>query len=160
MIGTTSANVPELIGDMDDIVARLSPALSGKILEGIRLQASTLNALEGARHEDNEFRSMCRMLQEIELFLVVQYALKRGDIGHLRQIVDPLIIAFFGAGQQIYGREMLFYRCNLHSSVNSDELQYAILASGRINWSGRQNGFKAIDLGPCCGYARTLSVSR
>jgi len=157
MIEDTSATVPELVGDMDDIVARLSPSMFSEIIEEIRLQAFTLDAWEGARHKDVEFRSMCRMLQEIELFLVVQYAVKRGDIGHLRRIVDPLIIAFFGAGQQNYGREMLFYRWNLHSSVNSDELQYAILASGLVNWSGRRDTFKAIDLGleHLNGYCKT-----
>jgi hypothetical protein len=71
LIEMTSATVPEFMGDMDDIVARLPPALFGEIIEEIRLQAFTLEAWEGTHHKDIEFRSMCRMLQEVELFLVV-----------------------------------------------------------------------------------------
>jgi hypothetical protein len=32
------------------------------------------------------------MLQEIELFLTVRYAVKHADIGLLRYLVDPLIV--------------------------------------------------------------------
>jgi len=71
MMDITSITVPELVGDMDDIVARLSPSMFGEIIEEIRLQAFTLDAWEGAHHEDIEFCPMCRMLQAIELFLVV-----------------------------------------------------------------------------------------
>ena len=53
---------------------------------------------------------MCRMLQEIEVFLTTRHAIKHGDIGLLRRMVDPLIVLFLGAGQWNYDHEMLFYR--------------------------------------------------
>lgn len=40
---------------------------------------------------------MCRYIQEIETFLTLQYAIKRGDIGVLQSLLDLLII-FTGAG--------------------------------------------------------------
>lgn len=89
---------------------------------------------------------MCRMLQELELFLTVRHAVKNGDIGMLRRLVDPLIILFNGAGQHNYVREMLYYRWLL-SPANTPELQHAILASGLVNWHGRSNTHKPTDLG-------------
>jgi|SRR6266536_3487110 len=41
---------------------------------------------------------------------------------------------------------MLFYRWNL-SSMNTSELQRAILASGLVNWPGKPTANKTIDLG-------------
>jgi hypothetical protein len=41
---------------------------------------------------------------------------------------------------------MLFYRWNL-TSVNSPELQHALLSSGLVNWTGAPNTYKPIDLG-------------
>ena len=64
----------------------------------------------------------------------------------LQRLIDPLIVFFFGASQHNYGREMLFYRWNL-TSVNSPELQHAILSSGLVNWLGAPDRHKAIDLG-------------
>ena len=89
---------------------------------------------------------MCRMLQEIELFLTVRHAVKYSDIGMLRRLIDPLAVVFFGAGQHNYGREMLYYRWLL-SDVSSPELQHSILSSGLVNWTGKPGGFKAVDLG-------------
>jgi hypothetical protein len=95
--------------------------------------------------EGVDFRTMCRMLQEVELFLVIRWAVKRGDIGMLRRIVDPLIIVFHSASQHNYSREMLQYRYLL-SDASIDELQHAVLASGLVNWLGREDTFKPIDL--------------
>ena len=92
-----------------------------------------------------EFRTMCRLLQEVELFLTVRHAVKHGDVGMLRRVVDPLVVVFFGAGQHNYGREMLYYRWLL-SDVNTPELQHAILAAGLVNWPGRATADKPIDL--------------
>lgn len=94
---------------------------------------------------DVDFRTMCRLLQEVELFLTVRHGVKHGDIGLLRRLVDPLAVVFFGASQHNYGREMLFYRWNW-SSANTPTLQRAILASGLVNWPGRSSTFKPIDL--------------
>lgn len=88
---------------------------------------------------------MVRLLQEVELFLTVRHAVKHGDIGLLRRVVDLLIVVFFGASQSNYGQEMLYYRWHL-SSDNTPELQRAILSSGLVNWSGRAGSFKPIDL--------------
>ena len=88
---------------------------------------------------------MCRMLQEIKLFLTVRYTVKHGNIGLLRRLVDLLIVVFFGATQHNYGREMLFYRWNL-TSVNSSELQHAILASRLVNQPSVADTYKPIDL--------------
>lgn len=116
-----------------------------ELVEDVRIAAFTLTAWRDG--SDIEYRTMCRMLQETELFLTVRHAVKYADVGLLRYVVDPLIPLFFGAGQANYGHEMLFYRWNLLSNVNTPELQHAILASGLVNWSGLHNSYKPIDLG-------------
>lgn len=128
------------------VICQLTANQFMELVEDVRLAAFTLDAWRGDKHTDVEFRTMCRMLQEIELFLTVRHAVKHADIGLLRYLIDPLIVTFFGASQNNYGHEMLFYRWNL-SSVNTPELQHAILASGLVNWHGRATTHKAIDLG-------------
>ncbi|KIV98311.1 uncharacterized protein PV09_09843 [Verruconis gallopava] len=128
-------------------IAHLPPAILLEVMDDIQNTAFTRQAWYGTEDGQNtEFRSMCRLLQEVELFLIVRYAVKHGDIGLLRRVVDPLIIVFFGAGQRNYGREMIYYRWLL-SPACSDTLQHAILASGLVNWQGAADTFKAIDLG-------------
>jgi hypothetical protein len=100
---------------------------------------------EGVTHHDTEFRTICRMLQEIELFLCSQYAVKHADIGLMRRNVEPLAVSFFGAGQFKYDHEMLYYRWVL-SPACASELQKAILASGLVNMSARPDEHKATDL--------------
>jgi hypothetical protein len=137
--------------EIDEVICSLTPDEFLKLVEEVRLRAFTLDAWQGKgpdkkEHNDTEFRTMCRMLQEIELFLTVHHATKHADIGMLRRLVDPLIVYFFGASQHNYGREMLYYRWLL-SPVNTPELQHAILASGIVNWQGSHSSNKAIDRG-------------
>jgi hypothetical protein len=138
---------PNLKSDDDAAAAisKLSPTHFNSLVEAVRLAAFTVDAWSGDGHSDTEFRTMCRMLQEVELFLTVRHAVKCADIGLLRRVVDPLIVMFFGASQHNYGMEMLFYRWLL-SPVNSPQLQHAILASGLVNWLGREKSHKPIDL--------------
>jgi len=72
--------------------------------------------------------------------------LKHGYIILFRYIINPLIIYFLGASQYNYVYKILFYRWNL-TSINTPELQRAILASGLVNWLGKSASNKAIDLG-------------
>ena len=148
-VGDLSFERPD---EMDKIINNLSPTAYLQLVDDVRLSAFTLTAWKGVDPEnkqpiaDIEFRTMCRMLQEVELFLTMRHAIKHGDIGLLRYLVDPLIIHFLGTSQYNYGYEMLFYRWNL-SPVNTPELQRAILASGLVNWQGKSTTNKPIDLG-------------
>ncbi|KAF2669316.1 hypothetical protein BT63DRAFT_440007 [Microthyrium microscopicum] len=137
--------VPELL---KSCINRLSMEQFDEIIEDVRQTAFTREAWDGRPDgsDDIEFRTMCRYLQEIELLLTMRYALRYGDIGLLRLLVDPLTIHFYGTGQNNYGDEMLWLRWNL-SDVNTPELQRSILASSLVNWEGRKNSFKPMDLG-------------
>lgn len=131
---------------MDIVSARIETLTPGQfydVVEDVRMAAFIPEAWSDGT--DIEYRNMCRMLQEIEAFLTIRHAIKQGDVGILRYMVDPLILFFFGAGQSNYGHEMLFYRWNL-SPANTPELQHAILASGLVNWTGLPNSNKPIDL--------------
>jgi hypothetical protein len=130
----------------DQLISRLTPDQFLELVKDVQQQAFTLEAWNGKGHTDPNFKTMCRMLQQIELFLTVSSSIKHGDIGLLRYLVDPLIVHFLGASQWNYGHEMLFYRWNL-SPANSPELQHAILSSGIVNWHGQRSTHKPIDLG-------------
>ncbi len=112
--------------DLDTIIRIFNRTAYLQLVDDVRLTTFILNAWQGVSSksnpiEDIEFRIMCRILQEVELFLTVRHAVKYGDIGLLRRVVDLLIIYFLGASQYNYGYKMLFYRWNL-SSVNTSEL--------------------------------------
>ena len=132
------------IEEIDEAIQSLTASQFLEVVEEVRIAAFTRDAWL-APDVDVDYRTMCRFLQEVELFLVVRQVVKYGDIGMLRRMVDPLIVVFFGASQHNYGREMLHYRWNL-SSANAPELQRAILSSGLVNWVGRESTFKPIDL--------------
>ncbi|KAF1936991.1 hypothetical protein EJ02DRAFT_478313 [Clathrospora elynae] len=130
--------------DLNTAVGALTAEQFNEAVEENRLRAFT-RAAWGDADVDAEYRTMYCFLQEGELFLTVRPAVKRGDNGILRPLVDPLAVIFFRSDQHNYGRDMLFYRWHL-SSVNTEELQRSILASGLVNWLGRPNTFKHIDL--------------
>ena len=137
----------ENLDSMDDAISKLTPVQYMELVEDVRVAAFTQEAWGGDGHSDTEFQTMCRMLQEIEVFLTTRHAIKHGDIGLLRRMVDPLIVLFLGAGQWNYGHEMLFYRWLLSKDVCTPELQHAILASGIVNWPGKESTHKPVDLG-------------
>lgn len=106
--------------------------------------AFSRSAWHGKGIEDLEFVTMCRFLQEALLFMELQHAVKFGDIGLLRRLVDPLAVMFFGSDQHKYGYEMLHLRWLLHHA--HVELQHAVLAGGLVNERGEEGGFLAIDI--------------
>ena len=132
---------------INEVIGKLTPVQYVELVEDVRMTAFTAAAWAGNGHSDIEFQTMCRMLQEIELFLTTRHAIKHGDIGLLRRTIDPLIVFFLGASQWNYGHEMLFYRWLLSKDVCTPELQHAILASGIVNWPGKEYTHKPVDLG-------------
>jgi hypothetical protein len=144
LLTTVSRDKSGRFEELDLVIQGLTATQFCDIVEEVRLAAFTRDAWNGS-DASIDYRTMCRFLQEVELFIIVRHAVKRGDIGMLRRMVDPLIVVFFGAAQHNYGREMLHYRWNL-SRANTSELQQAILSSGLVNWLGRESTFKPIDL--------------
>lgn len=143
---------------IEHIISELTPDVFIQLLEDVRLTAFDPNIWiepkklpweidDPAGAKDPQFLTMCRLLQEIELFLMVRHAVKYGDWGFLRYLVDPLIIEFIGAGQTNYASEMLYYRWLLTDKVCDKVLQEAILKSALVNWKKKEHSFKATDLG-------------
>jgi hypothetical protein len=116
----SNSNSLERIEFVNDAIGLLSPDQFLQLVEDVRVVALTGEAWSIDR-PDVEFRTMCRMLREVELFLTVRHAIKYGDIGLLRHLVGPLVVFFFGAAQYNYGYEMLYYYWCL-SKVNTPEL--------------------------------------
>jgi hypothetical protein len=74
----------------------VSPLQFIEIVEEIRLAAFTRSVWTNLV-VDIDYCTMCCFLQEVELFLSVRYAVKYGDIGMLRRMVNLLAVVFFGA---------------------------------------------------------------
>ena len=130
----------------DEAIRRLTPSQYMDTLRTVYRKVFTFSAWTGAGDFRGEFTTMCRFLQEVELFLLLRHAVKHGSIGIIRRLVDPLIVFFFGSGQSRYGHEMLHLRWLLSDGVTSPSLQHAILASGLVNILGKPDTFQAIDL--------------
>lgn len=132
----------------DAAIASLSQEEFQAITEEIRLKAFTLDAWSSASQapHDKEFQSMCRYLQEVEMFYTLKTAIKHGDVGMLRRLVPRLSAMFFGAGQYKYGHEMLHLNWLLSDAVSAPHIQRAILAGSLVNLKGLPNTWKPIDL--------------
>ena len=124
---------------------RMSPESILRAIDEVRSRIFTYDAWVG-KGRDGEYTTMCRFLQEIELFLTLRHAIKHGDIGVIRRMLEPLTIFFFGAEQHKYGYEMLHLRWLMTDGVSDPALQRSILASGLVNTSGRPDSFQAFDL--------------
>ena len=130
--------------DIDAVVRSLSADDFDRHVDSVCEMALSRDAWIGKGLENHDFVSMCRYLQEVMLFLQLQYAVKFGDIGLLDRLIDPLAVVFLGSGQSQYGYEMLHLRRILH---NGDaELRRAVLACGLVNERGKPDSFKPIDL--------------
>ena len=130
----------------DTAIAGLSPDQYMDILEAIRCRVFTSASWNGRADPHGEFTTQCRFLQEIELFLLLRSAIKRGDVGLIRRLVTPLSVFFFGSEQHRYGYEMMHLRWLLSDKVCEPVLQRAILASGLVNLNGLRDTFTAVDL--------------
>jgi hypothetical protein len=126
-------------------ITNLTPEQVLDAVDHVYNQAFTTEAWDGNDTHDKEFVSMTRYLQEVELFLVLRHAIRHGDIGIIRRLVDLLIVTFFGAEQHKYGHEMLHLRWLLSDSVSTPELQRAILSAMLVNINGKPDGFRGTD---------------
>ena len=138
----TDQNLADTYGEE---LQRLSPESILCAINEVRSRIFTDDAWTGTGR-DGEYTTMCRFLQEIELFLTFQHAIKHGDIGLIRRMLEPLAIFFYGAEQHKYGYEMLHLRWLISDGVSNPALQRSILASGLVNISGRHDLFQAFDL--------------
>ena len=126
-------------------IMNLTPEQVLEAVDHVYDQAFTMKAWDGFDTRDKEFVSMVRYIQEAETFLVLRHAIRHGDIGIIRRLVDKLVIIFFGAEQHKYGHEMLHLRWLLSDGVSTPELQRAILASMLANINGKIDGFRGTD---------------
>jgi hypothetical protein len=129
-----------------EALERLAPEDFLTAVDMVRTRVFTYDSWTGNGHADGEFTSLCRFLQEIELFLLLRYAVKFGDVGIIRRLVGPLCVFFYGAEHRKYGYEMLHLRWLLSDGVSDMALQRSILASGLVNISQRCDSFQAFDL--------------
>ncbi|KAK7752206.1 hypothetical protein SLS62_005740 [Diatrype stigma] len=98
-------------------------------------------------HIDLEFRSQCRLMQCVEIFLTIHEAVRQGDFGLLRDIIPQLPIIFWGGRSFNYGPEMLYFAWLLHPDVCHDgATRDAILKGGLIRCITAGSKYKAIDL--------------
>jgi uncharacterized protein DUF6589 len=86
----TDRNLAHTYGEQ---LQRMSPESIMRAIDEVRSQIFTLDAWTGTGR-DGEYTTMCRFLQEIELFLTFRHAVKHGDIGLIRRMLEPLAVFF------------------------------------------------------------------
>ena len=155
----------DLRSEHDAAISRLSVDTLRNLVDDVYEAAFTREAWlgresPGCESPDIEFRSMCRLLQNLALFRQLRYAVRYGDIGLIERLVDPLAVMFASTGQHKYAQEMLHLRWLLSDAVDP-VLRKAVLAAGLVNETGKPDGFKPIDLAlehvNCC-YAKDIKA--
>lgn len=113
---------------------------------------------------DVEFRSHCRLLQCIEILLILHEAVRQGGYGLIKDIIPMLPILFWGGRGTNYGPEMLYFAWLLHPNVSKDEVtRNAILKGGLVRCTTAGSSYKAIDLMQehiHAGYAHDIKANR
>lgn len=113
---------------------------------GERINGPALyNKTNKINNVDVEFRSHCRFLQEVKVYLTLSYAIKHGDVGHIRKMLPILAILFYGAGQNNYGKEMLYFDWLLRPQVSDPVLRDAILSASLVPTASKNKTWKAFD---------------
>lgn len=98
-------------------------------------------------HVDVEFRNHCRLMQCVEVLLIIHEAVRRGDYGLLNLIIPILPVLFSGGKSSNYGPEMMYFAWLLHPNVSIDEAtRHAILKGGLVRCTTAGSMYKAIDL--------------
>ncbi|EAQ85232.1 predicted protein [Chaetomium globosum CBS 148.51] len=113
---------------------------------------------------DIEFRSHCRLLQCVEVLLIIHEAVRQGDYGLIKDIIPMLPLLFWGGRGTNYGPEMLYFAWLLHPNVSKDEVtRNAILKGGLVRCTTAGSMYKAIDLMQehiHAGYAHDVKTTR
>jgi len=118
----------------------LSPAAIIKIIQQIR-HTITINR----QSSDEELQNHARFLELAENYQLLKYAIKHGDIGLIRLVIDRCCIYFHGSGQHKYALEMLHLQRLLSTSAASPPLQRAILANSLVNFRGCHDSWLETD---------------
>ena len=137
--------IEHTLAEYDRAICGLSVEQYMGLLESVR-KVFTFHAWQGDGDSIGNYTTLCRFLQEGEVFLLMRHAVKAGDIGWIRRLIDILVVMFYGSEQHKYGYELLHLRWMLSDNVATHQLQRAILASGLVNIQGRRDSFIAIDL--------------
>lgn len=132
--------------EIDTALERMTPKQFLETVKHIQNTVFNQDGWTGHQHRDKEHTSFCRLMQEIEMFLLLDHSIKAGDVGMLWRMVAPLSAMFYGAEQYEYGLKMLHLRWLLSDQLADQELQESIIASGLVNLSGREGNWKPIDL--------------
>lgn len=113
---------------------------------------------------DIEFRSHCRLLQCVEVLLIIHEAVRQGDYGLVKDIITMLPVLFWGSRGTNYGPEMLYFAWLLHPNVSKDEVtRNAILKGGLVRCTTAGSMYKAIGLMQehiHAGYAHDIKTNR
>lgn len=86
---------------------------------------------------DGAYTIMYRILQEIELFIVIEQSIQYIDVSYLYSLVNYIILPFLGIGQNNYAKEIINLRQLLSDATNL-ELQRVILRTIVINLEGKR----------------------
>ncbi|KAI9772518.1 MAG: hypothetical protein M1840_000723 [Geoglossum simile] len=123
-----------------DIIQSLDSTAVTKLLHEVR-QFIVANRYTG----DEELQNHIRFIELAEVYQLLKYAIKYGDIGLIRRAIDRCCIFFNGSGQHKYAFEMLYLQRLLSTSAATPTLQRAILSNSLVNFEGLSDSWFETD---------------
>jgi hypothetical protein len=85
-------------------------------------------------------------IQHAETFLQLKEAIKFGDVGLLRRVINRCILLFHGSGNIRYARECLYFKHVTDTEASEKVLRDALLAACFVNTRGKKDSFLSTDL--------------
>ncbi|KAJ5543532.1 hypothetical protein N7461_009535 [Penicillium sp. DV-2018c] len=94
---------------------------------------------------DIEAVNTIRYLQVVEVYVVLKYAIKHGDLGLLRICITKCLLTFHGMSSLKYAREVLHLYRLVSTEAAAPELRRALLGCGLVNLRGQPDSFFETD---------------
>ena len=129
--------------DIERRLQRLPPHKRQDIVDTIR---KDLLDSDPNDEKDQELQNHKRFMQMVEPFLILKYGIKYGDVGLISQALDQMCIYFHGSKSSKYAHLMLYWQYLTRSKATTDVLKRAVLANSLVNLTGKEDGFKEIDV--------------
>jgi hypothetical protein len=94
----------------------------------------------------DELRNHILFCQQVEAYLLLKFAISRGDIELLPHALTKAVVLFHGSNKHNYQFETLYMFWLTCTNAISSELKRALLANSLVNISGLENKFIPVDL--------------
>ena len=139
----SSLSNDEIETEVEKQLERLEEAHLEQIIEDV---CACIVEWDLTEEQDPERRNHGLLLQMIQPYLLLKTAIHFGDIGFISRALDIMCLYFNGSRSFKYAYLTLWWVHHTHTKAVDPKLARAILANSMVNTSGKEGGFKEIDL--------------